>query len=353
MEDIVIQTPKGERKIGPGNPVFIIAEMSGNHNKDIKKAFKIIDAAVEAGVDAIKLQTYKPDTLTINCDNDYFKVKVNDSWKGKTLYELYNEAYTPWEWQVELKTYGESKGVLVFSTPFDNSAVDFLETLNVELYKVASFEIVDLELLKKIGQTGKPVIISRGLGSREDINLAIKTLKEAGSSQVAVLHCVSSYPSEVKQMNVSTVPDIANQFNVVSGLSDHSLGNIASITAVALGASIIEKHFTLSRAEGGADASFSLEPQEMKSLVEIIREVELAKGIPTYEISKKESENLVFRRSLFVVEDVKSGDILTTKNVRCIRPGYGLKPKYLKEVIGKKASRDLSRGTPLSFDMVV
>ena len=208
-------------------------------------------------------------------------------------------------------------------------------------------------MLKKIGQTGKPVIISRGLGSREDINLAIKTLKEAGSSQVAVLHCVSSYPSEVKQMNVSTVPDIANQFNVVSGLSDHSLGNIASITAVALGASIIEKHFTLSRAEGGADASFSLEPQEMKSLVEIIREVELAKGIPTYEISKKESENLVFRRSLFVVEDVKSGDILTTKNVRCIRPGYGLKPKYLKEVIGKKASRDLSRGTPLSFDMVV
>ncbi|MFA7314334.1 MAG: pseudaminic acid synthase [Candidatus Magasanikbacteria bacterium] len=351
MQEIVIKTPKGIRKIGPGNPAFIIAEMSGNHNKDIKRAFQIIDAAAEAGVDAVKLQTYTPDTLTIDCDNEYFQVKVNDSWKGKTLYKLYEEAYTPWSWQTELKSYGESKGLLVFSTPFDESAVDFLETLHVELYKVASFEMVDLELLKSIGKTKKPVIISRGLGNEDDISLAITTLKNAGSPQVAVLHCVSSYPADLKQMNLATIPDIANRFNVIAGLSDHSLGITASLVAVALGANIIEKHFTLKRGDGGADSSFSMEPKEMKELVRVVREIELTVGVPTYISDNKEKENLVFRRSLFVVEDVKAGDILTTKNIRCIRPGYGLEPKELFNVIGKIAKRDIKRGTPLDKNL--
>lgn len=352
MSEIIIKTPKGLRKIGSGNPVFIVAEMSGNHNQDIQKAFKIIDAAVDAGVDAVKLQTYTPDTLTIDCNNDYFKVKVNDSWKGKTLYELYKDAYTPWEWQAELKKYAESKGMLVFSTPFDESSVDFLENLNMELYKVASFEMVDLELLKKIGSTKKPVIISRGLGSKEEMQLAIKTLKDNGAPEVAVLHCVSSYPAEISQMNLSTIPDIIKNFNVISGLSDHSLGITAAVTSVALGASIIEKHFTLSRKDGGSDSAFSLEPDEMKKLVITIREVEQAIGEPTYSIGNKEKENLIFRRSLFVVKDVKKGELFTSDNIRCIRPGFGLQPQHLHNVIGKKSTIDIVRGTPLSMDLI-
>lgn len=352
MEPIIINTPKGERKIGPGCPTFIIAEMSGNHNQDIGRAFKIIDAAVEAGVDAVKMQTYTADTLTIDCDNKYFQVKVNDSWKGQTLYELYKKAYTPWEWQKQLKEYGEKKGILVFSSPFDETAVDFLESLNVSLYKVASFEIVDLELLKKIGSTHKPVIISRGMASLEEIGQAISVLKEAGASQVAVLHCVSSYPAMAEQMNLVTIPDIAKRFNVISGLSDHSLGIVAAITSVALGASIVEKHFTLARAEGGPDSAFSLEPFEMKQLVESIREVELAKGEPTYISGAKEAENIVFRRSLFVVKDIKKGEKFTKENVRCIRPGYGLAPKYLPEILGKDSREDIFRGTPIVKDML-
>lgn len=352
MEPIIINTPKGERKIGPGYPTFIIAEMSGNHNQNINRAFKIIDAAIEAGVDAVKMQTYTADTLTIDCDNEYFKVKVNDSWKGQTLYSLYKQAYTPWEWQKQLKEYGESKGVLVFSSPFDETAVDFLESLNVPIYKVASFEIIDLELLKKIGSTRKPVIISRGMASLEEIGQAISTLKEAGAPQVAVLHCVSSYPATAEQMNLTTVPDIAKKFDVVSGLSDHSPGIIAALTSVALGASIIEKHFTLARDEGGPDSAFSLEPLEMKQMVDSIREVELAKGEPTYISGTKEAENIVFRRSLFVVKDIKNGEAFTKDNVRCIRPGYGLAPKYLPEVLGKAAKGDIVRGTPLIQDMI-
>jgi len=351
MEEIIIKTPKGERKIGPGNPAFIIAEMSGNHNKDKEKAFQIVDAAVDAGVDAIKLQTYTPDTLTIDCDNDYFKVKVNDSWKGKTLYELYKESYTPWEWQSQLKAYGESKGILVFSTPFDESSVLFLETLNVVLYKVASFEIIDLELLKAIGKTKKPVIISRGLGTKDDISLAIETLKSSGCPQVAVLHCVSSYPADLNQMNLATIPDIAKHFNVVTGLSDHSMGITATLAAVALGANIIEKHFTLRREDGGPDASFSLEPEEMKKLVTTVREVEKSIGKPSYEVGKKELENKVFKRSIFAIEDIKVGEKLTRNNIRVIRPGYGLEPKELQNVLGKKVRKGVKRGTPISHDM--
>lgn len=352
MKNIIIKTPKGKRTIGPGNPVFIIAEISGNHNQSYEKAKKIIDAAINAGVDAIKLQTYTQDTLTIDCDNKYFQIKVNDAWKGQTLYSLYKKAHTPWEWQPKLKKYAEKKGVLTFSTPFDNTAVDFLEKMDVELYKVASFEIVDIPLLKKIGKTKKPVILSRGMASKDEIKLAVKTLKESGCSQVAVLHCVSSYPAIPEQMNLATIPDIAKKFKVVSGLSDHTLGITIPIASVSLGASIIEKHFTLSRSEGGPDAGFSLEPDELKQLVQSVREVEKAIGKPSYIIEKKEAENIIFRKSLFVVENIKSGEKFTEKNIRSIRPGYGISPKYYTKIIGKEAKKNIKRGTPLSRPLI-
>lgn len=351
IKSIKIQTPKGQRLIGPGQPVFIIAEMSGNHNQDINRAYAIIDAAAKAGVDAVKLQTYTPDTMTIDCDKEFFKVKVNDAWKGQSLYQLYSLAHTPWEWQPRLKKYGEKKGVLVFSTPFDETAVNFLEKMKVKLYKVASFEVGDLELLKKIGKTRKPVIISRGLAPLTDIKMAVKTLRDAGASQIAILHCVSSYPALPEQMNLATIADIAKKFKVISGLSDHTLGITASLTSIGLGATIIEKHFTLKRADGGPDANFSLEPQEMKQLVSSIREAEKAIGRPTYKIGKKEQENLIFRRSLFTVSDIKKGEKLTRKNIRCIRPGYGLEPKYLNKVIGRVAICKIDRGTPLAWKL--
>jgi len=349
---IKIKTPRGERKIGPDQPVFIIAEMSGNHNQSIDRAYEIIDAAVLAGVDAVKLQTYTPDTMTIDCNKEVFKVGDNNVWKGQTLYQLYSQAYTPWEWQPKLKEYGEKKGILVFSTPFDETAVDFLEEMNVELYKVASFEVGDLELLKKIGKTKKPVIISRGLASLQNIKTAVKTLKRAGTSQVAVLHCVSSYPAIPEQMNLATIPDIAKKLKVVSGLSDHTLGATVSLASIGLGAKIIEKHFTLKRSDGGPDAGFSLEPQEMKELVLAIREAEKAIGLPTYKIGKREQENLIFRRSLFAVADIKKGEKLTRQNVRCIRPGYGLEPKNLNKVIGRTAACQIDRGTPLDWKLL-
>lgn len=352
MNTFTIQTPRGPRTIGPGHPAFIIAEMSGNHNQSYEKAIKIIDAAVKAGVDAIKLQTYTPDTITIDCDKEPFQVKVNDAWKGQTLYSLYKTAYTPWDWQPKLKQYAESKGVLVFSSPFDETAVDFLESMNVALYKVASFEINHIPLLKKIGRTGKPVIMSRGMASSEDIALAIKTLKEAGCPQVAVLHCVSSYPATYDQMHLKTIPDIAERFDVVAGLSDHTLGITVPIAAVALGASVIEKHFTLARAEGGPDAGFSLEPAELEQLVRSVRDAEAALGKPTYQTDPKEAENKIFRRSIFVVKDTKKGEQFTEQNIRVIRPGHGMQPRYYEDVLGKTASKDLERGTPLKPDHI-
>lgn len=345
----------GKKKIGPGHPVFIIAEMSCNHNQDFQKALDIIDAAADAGVDAVKLQTFKPEVITIDSDKEYFKINVNDAWRGQTLYGLYKQVYTPWEWQAKLKEYGEKKGLIVFSSPFDETAVDFLEGLNVGAYKIASFETGDLELLRKVGSTKKPVIISRGMTSIEDLDLAIRTLKDAGSPQVAVLHCVSSYPAPIDQMNLSTIPDIASRFDVVTGLSDHSmddLGFIVPLTAVALGASIIEKHFTLRRSDGSPDAAFSLEPQEMKAMVKAIRDAEKAIGRPTYEVKGKEAENMVFRRSLFAVKDIKKGEALTKDNIRSIRPGYGLAPKHLEAVLGKKAVQDIETGTPLKWDLI-
>lgn len=353
LEPLKIQTPKGLRLIGPNNPVFIVAEMSGNHNQLYEKALKIIDVAIEAGVDAIKLQTYTPDTITIDSDKDYFQVKVNNAWTGQTLYQLYQKAYTPWDWQPKLKKYAESKGVLLFSTPFDNRAVDFLEKMNVVLYKVASFEVVDIPLLKRIGQTKKPVIMSRGMASVEEIELAIKTLKDAGCPDIVILHCVSSYPAEPEEMNLSTIMDMSKRFKVVTGLSDHTLGITVPITSMALGASLIEKHLTLSRADEGPDAGFSLEPNELKELVKSVREAEKAIGKPSYDVGNKESENIVFRKSLFVVKDIKKGEKLSPENIRSIRPGHGLPPKYYEEVIGKIAAKDIERETPLSWDLII
>ncbi|KKP59992.1 MAG: Sialic acid synthase [Candidatus Gottesmanbacteria bacterium GW2011_GWA1_34_13] len=341
----------GKKTIGENSPCFIVAEMSGNHNQDIDQAYKIVDEAAKSGVDAIKLQTYTPKTLTINSNKKWFKI-TSGKWKGTTLYTLYQKTYTPWEWQPKLKSYAEKKGLICFSTPFDNSAVDFLEKMNVSLYKIASFENIDLELLKRIGKTKKPVIISRGLASLEDIKLAIKTLKTAGSKNIAVLHCISSYPATLNQMNIRTMQDIQHKFKVITGLSDHSLGLTASITAVAMGAKIIEKHITLSRKDDGYDSTFSLEPKEMKQLVITIRDVEKAMGKITYKPDKQESENIIFKRSLFAVKDIKKGERITYKNIKCIRPGYGISPVYLDQIIGKAAKQNIEKGSPLSWKMI-
>ena len=342
----------GERKIGQGHPVFIVAEMSGNHLQSYERAIKIIDVAKEAGVDAVKLQTYTPDTITIDSDKEYFQVKVNDAWAGQTLYELYKKAHTPWDWQPKLKKYAESKRLILFSTPFDNTAVDFLEKMDVKVYKVASFEVVDIPLLKRIGQTKKPVIMSRGMASVEEIKLAISTLKNFGCPEIALLHCVSSYPAKAEEMNLMTIPDIAERFGTVAGLSDHTFSITTAITSIVLGARIIEKHLTLSRADGGPDAAFSLEPDEFKQLVLSVRDAEKALGKPSYGAGINESKNVVFRKSLFAVKDIEKGGRFTSENIRSIRPGCGLALKHYDDVIGKTAADDIERGTPLSWNLI-
>jgi len=352
MKEFMVKTKNGTRKIGPSNPVFIIAEMSGNHNKSIRRAYKIIDAAVNAGADAIKLQTYTPDTITIDCDNKYFQVKVNKAWRGQTLYNLYKKAYTPWEWQPKLKKYAESKGLICFSTPFDPTAVDFLEKLNMPMYKVASFEVIDIPLLERIGKTKKPVIMSRGMASIEEIKLAVKTLKKSGCPQIALLHCISSYPAKPEEMNLNTIPDMKKRFKTIVGLSDHTRDITTAVTSIALGTSIIEKHITLKRSEGGPDAEFSLEPREFKKLAQSVREAEVALGKPRYDSGKRESENVVFRKSLFVVKDIKKGEKITAQNIRSIRPGHGMEPKYYHKVIGKIAKIDVKRGIPLKHGYI-
>lgn len=352
MPGFSIETPRGLRAIGPGQPVFVVAEMSGNHNQDVRRARALIDAAVEAEVDAIKLQTYTADSLTIDCDNEYFRVRTNPDWQGLTLYQLYQRAFTPWEWQAELKAYAEARGLLLFSSAFDETSVDFLEGLGVAVYKVASFEIGDLPLLERIARTGKPVIVSRGLASLEDLSLAIETLTRGGAPHVAVLHCVSSYPALPEQMNLQTIPDLSRRFDLTVGLSDHTLGNTVAIAAVALGAAIVEKHFTLRRADGGPDAAFSLEPAELAQLVRAVRDASASLGKPSYQPDSREAANLVFRRSLFVVADIAAGEPFTVDNVRIIRPGYGLEPRHLSRVLGKHALRALARGTPLTEDAI-
>ena len=353
MKEVTIRTPKGIRKIGPGRAAFIIAEMSGNHHQSLKQAMKIVDAAAASGVDSIKLQTFKPGEITLDCDNKYFQVKVNKAWAGQTLYSLYQKVYTPWEWQAKLKKYGESKGLLVFSTPAHESAVDFLEKLKMPLYKIGSFELTDTPLLERIGRTKKPVIISRGMASEAEVKLAVKTLRAAGAPEVAVLHCISSYPAKPEEMNIATIPALAKKLKIPIGLSDHSLAHTASVAAVALGACIIEKHFTLLRSDGGPDAAFSLEPKEMKQLVKEIRETEAAIGKPLLKTGNRELENKIFRHSLFVALDINKGQKITAANVKSVRPGFGLEPKFLKKVMGRKVKVNLKKGTPLRWSHII
>jgi N-acetylneuraminate synthase len=352
VKPIVIATPKGPRAIGPGQPVFVVAELSGNHNQSKQRALDLVDAAAKAGADAIKLQTYTADTLTIDSDKPYFRVDVAGAWQGDTLYSLYQKAYTPWEWQKELKQRAEQHGLPLFSSPFDESAVDFLESIEVPLYKVASLEIRDVALLRAVARTGKPVIISRGAASVADIERALRTLRGAGCANVMVLHCVSAYPARPSEMNLSTIPDIARRFDVVSGLSDHTLGTTVAIASVALGAHVIEKHFTLRRADGGPDSEFSLEPEEFAQLVAGVREASEALGAPNYEAHGREAEIQAYRRSLFVVADVRAGELFGPHNVRAIRPGQGLPPHYLEQVLGKPATCSIERGTPLALTHV-
>ncbi|MCK5232324.1 MAG: pseudaminic acid synthase [Desulfobulbaceae bacterium] len=339
------------RIIGPGQPTYIVAEMSANHGKDLKQAIRIIKAAKDAGADAIKIQTYTPDTLTIDCSNDYFRIS-GTLWDGKTLYDLYGEAYTPWEWQAELKDVAESMGMDFFSTPFDFTAVDFLEELDVPVYKVASFEIVDLPLLRKIASTGKPIIVSVGMASLGEIEEAVQTIKKSGNDQIALLKCTSAYPSPPEDMNLNTISHLAATFSVPPGLSDHTLGTVVPVAAVALGACIIEKHFTIDRSRPGPDSAFSLEPDEFKAMVKDIRTVEKALGNIQYGVSDPEAGSRVFRRSLFVVRDMKAGEPFTQENVRSIRPGYGMHTRYFEEIKSMSAAVDIERGTPLNWNLL-
>lgn len=341
----------GGRTIGLGAATYIVAELSANHGQRYEQAAAIVQAAAEAGADAIKLQTYTADTLTIDCDREYFRVR-GTLWEGRTLYDLYQEAYTPWEWQPKLKELAESLGMHLFSTPFDVTAVDFLERMGVPAYKVASFELVDLPLIERIARTGKPLIISTGMATLSEIDDAVRAARGAGATQIALLKCNSAYPAPAEEMNLRTIPHLAEAFAVPAGLSDHTLGIAAPVAAVALGACIIEKHLTLARANGGPDAAFSLEPQEFRAMVEAVRFAEKALGTVHYAPTEREAASRVFRRSLFVVEDMHAGERFTEKNVRSIRPGHGLSPKYLPAILGRCATRDLVRGTPLSWEMV-
>lgn len=330
---------------------YIIAEVSANHNGSIERAEAIVRAAADAGADAVKLQTYTADTITIPCDNEFFRIK-GTLWEGKILYDLYQEAYTPWEWQPRLKALANDLGMDCFSTPFDATAVDFLEEMNVPCHKVASFEVVDIPLLKKIASTGKPVIMSTGMASLAEIDEAVTTLRENGTRELALLKCTSAYPAPPEEANLRTIPHLAQAFNCVAGLSDHTLGSAVAVGAVAVGARIIEKHFTLARADGGPDSAFSMEPDEFKQMVQAIRTVEKALGSVCYDLTPKQKESKGFRRSLFVVKDMAAGEVFTEENVRSIRPGYGLPPRFLPLVLGRRSSKPITRGTPLAFALL-
>lgn len=346
------------RLIGPGYPCFIIAEISANHNQSFDTAAAIIQAVAEAGADAVKLQTYTPDTITIDCDKEWFRIggtENPDEWRSKTLYKLYQTAYTPWEWQPKLKKIADDLGMLLFSSPFDETAVDFLEQMNVPCYKVASYETTHIPLLKKIAATGKPVIMSTGFATEEEIALAVRTLRDLGSTEIALLHCVTSYaemPQDI-DLHLRNIPDLAARFGVVSGFSDNNGGIEAAVAAVLAGASIVEKHVILSHDEGGPDAKFSITPEELKEMVRRIREAEKTLGTVHYgPLNSAEEYNTRFRRSIFVVQDIKAGEQFTANNVRVIRPAQGLAPKFYEEIIGQVATEDIERGTPLSWDQI-
>lgn len=338
-------------EISKTSPVFIIAELSANHNGSLETAVETVRAAKRAGADCIKLQTYTADTLTIDSDKDDFMIK-GTIWDGKSYYQLYQEAYTPWEWHGELFRVAKEEGLICFSSPFDKTAVDFLESLNTPAYKIASFEITDIPLIEYVATKMKPVIISTGIATIEDIQLAVETCRGAGNYDLALLKCTSSYPAPVEEANISMLKDLADRFNVVSGLSDHTIGSTVPVVATCLGAKIIEKHFIIDRSIGGPDASFSMDEREFSAMVRAVRESEKAIGAIDYHLTKKQADGRVFSRSLYIAEDIKEGDVITERNVRSVRPGYGLHPKYYKEIIGKKVNKDLDKGTRFSMEFI-
>jgi pseudaminic acid synthase len=342
----------GRRRIGAGEPVYCIAEVSANHNQNFDQAVRIIEAAKDAGADAVKLQTYTADTITIQSNRECFQVGGGTLWDGRSLYDLYQEAYTPWDWQPKLKKVADDLGMQCFSSAFDETAVDFLETMNVPAHKVASFELVDLALIRKMATTGKPLIMSTGMATIDEIGEALTTARNAGAKQIALLKCTSAYPAPAEEMNLRTIPELARRFEVPVGLSDHTMGVAVPVAAVGLGACIIEKHLTLARAAGGPDSAFSLEPAEFKTMVDAVRTAEKALGSVHFGVSEREGSSRVFRRSLFVVNDLKMGEKFTAENVRSIRPGHGLHTRHLPDVLGKTAAVDIERGTPLSWDLV-
>lgn len=341
----------GPRQVGINQPTYIVAEISANHNQDFEQAVQMIHSAKEAGADAVKLQTYTPDTITIDCDNEYFQIK-GTIWEGRRLYELYGEAYTPWEWQPKLKRIADELSLALFSTPFDHTAVDFLEKMNVPAYKIASCELIDLPLVRRVAQTGKPVILSTGMATLSEIDDAVRTVRGTGNYQIALLKCTSAYPAPPEEMNLRTIPHLSQAFHLPVGLSDHTLGIPVAVAAVTLGACIVEKHFTLSRSIPGPDSAFSLEPHEFKAMVDAIRIAEKATGAVSYEATDHEAISRVFRRSLFVVKDMRAGEVFTKENIRSIRPAQGLHPRYLETVCGRRAVQAIERGTPLSWDLI-
>jgi pseudaminic acid synthase len=339
------------RPIGPDHEPFIICELSGNHNGSLDRAIEMLEAAAATGADSIKIQSYTPDTITIDHDSPEFRI-TGGLWDGRRLYDLYGEAQTPLEWHEHLFRRARELGVTLFSTPFDESAVDLLESLDTPAYKIASFEAIDLPLIAYVASKRKPMIISTGMANLDEIGAAVEVAHENGCDQIVLLHCVSSYPAPDEQSNVRTVPDLAERFGVVSGLSDHTFGSAVAVASVALGGCVVEKHFTLCRADGGPDAAFSLEPEEFETLVVDCKRAWRALGLATYDLQGCERGNIAFRRSVYVVRDVAAGEELTRENVRSIRPGYGLAPKLLPEVLGRHAARDLKRGEPLTPDAV-
>lgn len=342
----------GNVEVSENSKTFIIAEMSANHLQDYDRAVEIIKKAAWAGADAIKLQTYTPDTITLDCDNEYFQIKQGTIWDGTTLHKLYQTAYTPWEWQPKLKEIAEKEGLVFFSSPFDFTSVDLLEEMNVPAYKIASFEINDIPFIEYIAAKGKPIIMSTGIATMKDIQEALNACRRMGNENVALLKCTSSYPAPVEEANLKTIPNMKETFDVIAGLSDHTMGNAVSVGGVALGAKIIEKHMTLRRSDGGADSQFSMEPEEFKEMVDNIRIVEKAVGKVTYDLSQKQINSREHSRSLFVVKDIKKGEVFTESNVKSIRPGFGLKTKYIKDILGKSAREDIKKGTPMKWNLI-
>lgn len=342
----------GNHTISKDSPTFIIAEMSANHLMDFDRAVAVMQAAKDAGADAVKIQTYTADTITLDCDDPCFQITQGTLWDGTTLHKLYQTAYTPWEWQPRLQEKAREMGLEFFSSPFDFTAVDFLEEMKVPAYKIASFEITDIPLIRKIAKLGKPMIFATGIARLADIELAMDTCKQEGNEDVILLKCTSAYPAPYEDINLRTIPSMAQTFDCLTGLSDHSMGHAVADAAVALGAKVVEKHLTLRRADGGADAAFSMEPEEFKLMVDNIRKIELALGKVTYELTEKQTREREHSRSLFVAQDMKAGEVFTPENLRSVRPGCGLHTKYYEELLGKRITRDAKLGTPMSWELV-